>query len=48
MKVGQICGLSKNGALVVVDVCTSFFWGHELGRAQEALQMCPQALLPYI
>ena len=48
MKVGQICGLSKNGAWVVVDVCTSFFWGHELGRAQEALQMCPQALLPYI
>ena len=28
IKVGQICGLSKNGAWVVVDVCISFFWGH--------------------
>ena len=25
MKVGQICGSSKNGAWVVVDVCISFF-----------------------
>ena len=24
MKVGQICGSSKNGAMVVVDVCISF------------------------
>ena len=48
MKVGQILGLSKNGAWVAVDFCISFFWGHELGRAQEALQMCVQALLPYI
>ena len=48
MKVGQICGSSKNGAWVVVDVCISFFLGHQLGRTQEALQMCVQALLPYI
>ena len=48
MKVGQICGSSKNGAWVVVDVCISFFGGQLLGGAQEALQMCPQALLPYI
>ena len=27
MKVGQICGSSKNGAWVVVDVCISFFLG---------------------
>ena len=27
MKVGQICGLSKNGAWVVVNVCISFFLG---------------------
>ena len=26
MKVGQILGLSKNGAWVVVDFCISFFW----------------------
>ena len=27
MKVGQICGSSKNGPWVVVDVCISFFGG---------------------
>ena len=27
MKVGQICGSSKNGPWVVVDVCISFFLG---------------------
>ena len=27
MKVGQICGLSKNGSWVVVDVCIRFFLG---------------------
>ena len=27
MKVGQICGSSKNGAWVVVDFCISFFFG---------------------
>ena len=27
MKVGQILGLSKNGAWVVVDFCISFFLG---------------------
>ena len=46
MKVGQICGSSKNGAWIVVDVCISFFLGHELGHTQEALQMCPHALVP--
>ena len=48
MKVGQICGSSENVSWVVVDVCISFFVGHQLGCAQEALQMCVQALLPYI
>ena len=27
MKVGQICGLSKNGSWAVVDFCISFFGG---------------------
>ena len=39
IEVGQIYGLSKNGSWALVDAHSSFFFNHELGGAQEALEM---------
>ena len=44
IKLGQIFGSSKNGAWALVDARNFFFVGHELEHAQEALDMCQNAI----
>ena len=44
IKLGQILGSSKYGAWALVDACNFFFVGHELDHAQEALDMCQNAI----
>ena len=44
IKLGQIFGSSKNGSWALVDACNFFFVGHELEHAQEALDMCQNAI----
>ena len=44
IKLGQIFGSSKNGSWALVDACNFSFVGHELEHAQEALDMCQNAI----
>ena len=44
IKLGQIFGSSKNGSWALVDARNFFFVGHELEHAQEALDMCQNAI----
>ena len=44
IKLGQIFGSSKIGSWPLVDACNFFFVGHELEHAQEALDMCQNAI----
>ena len=39
--------LSKKRSWVIVDTRNFIFWGHQLGHAQEALQMCVKLCVPY-
>ena len=47
IKLGQIFGSSKNGSWALVDAHNLFFVGHDLEHAQEALEMCQNALLGF-
>ena len=37
---GQICFGQKRRSWALVGACNSFFVGHDLGHAQEALEIC--------
>ena len=44
----EVGHMTNDWFAAVMNFLGPIFWGHELGHAQEALQMCLKALLPYI